>query len=69
MERRRDLGDGRALLVHITEAGRRIGRSRHDGRTRRPELLPARVPPGRCGENAEELPALTCLADLAQHRP
>ncbi|MET7720168.1 hypothetical protein [Streptomyces mirabilis] len=69
MERRPDPSDGRALLVHIIEAARRIGRTRHDGRTPRLELLLARVPPERCRKVAEEPAALTRLADLAQHRP
>ncbi|MER5662440.1 hypothetical protein [Streptomyces mirabilis] len=69
MERRPDPSDRRAVLVRVTEAGRRIGRSRHDDRTRRPEPLLARSTPERCREIADAMPALTRLAELAQHRP
>ncbi|GHD64773.1 hypothetical protein GCM10010317_063610 [Streptomyces mirabilis] len=53
---RSDPSDGRAVLVRITEAGRRIGRSRHDDRTRRLEPLLARSTPLRRRETADALP-------------
>ncbi|MEV0108493.1 MarR family transcriptional regulator [Nocardia sp. NPDC050799] len=32
--RRRDPGDGRAVIVHLTDAGRQVRRTRHDDRVR-----------------------------------
>ncbi|MEU0816651.1 hypothetical protein [Streptomyces mirabilis] len=69
VERRPDPSDGRALLVHITEAARRIGRSPHDGRPPVWNCSSPGSPPERCRKVAEEPAALTRLADLAQHRP
>lgn len=69
VERRPDPSDGRAVLVHITEAGRRIGRSRHDDRTRHLMPLLARLAPGQRRTIADALPALTRLAELGQDRP
>ncbi|MGW0767021.1 MarR family winged helix-turn-helix transcriptional regulator [Streptomyces sp. NPDC002676] len=64
VERRRDPTDGRAVLVHITEEGRRIGRSRHDDRTR--QLRP--LLDGLTREEREALaaavPVLSRLAEL-----
>ncbi|MET7339188.1 MarR family transcriptional regulator [Nonomuraea sp. NPDC005650] len=64
VERRPDPSDGRAVLVHITEAGRRIGRSRHDDRTRRLASLIARLTAEQRRVIAHALPALTGLAEL-----
>ncbi|MFI1886805.1 MarR family winged helix-turn-helix transcriptional regulator [Streptomyces jumonjinensis] len=66
VERRPDPGDGRAVLVHITEAGRRIGRSRRRDRTRQLAPLLARLTPGERQAITRALPALTRLADLGQ---
>lgn len=57
VERRPDPSDGRAVLVHITEAGLRIGRSRHDDRTRRLVPLLARLAPEQRRAIADALPA------------
>jgi DNA-binding MarR family transcriptional regulator len=66
VERRPDPTDRRAVLVHITEAGRRIGRSRHDGRTRHLVPLIARLAPEQRQTIADALPALTRLAELGR---
>src|SRR5262249_29361367 len=64
VERRPDPTDGRATLVHITEAGRQIGRSRLDDRTRRLLPLVARLTPEEQRAITEALPALARLAEL-----
>lgn len=69
VERRPDPTDGRAVLVHITEAGRRIGRSRRDDRTRHLAPLVARLTPEQRRAIAAALPALTRLAELGHERP
>ncbi|MFD7668337.1 MarR family winged helix-turn-helix transcriptional regulator [Streptomyces sp. NPDC059788] len=69
VERRPDPSDGRAVLVRITEAGRRVGRSRHADRTRHLEPLVARLTSGQRQAIAEALPALTRLAELGRARP
>ncbi|WP_307805698.1 MarR family winged helix-turn-helix transcriptional regulator [Streptomyces chrestomyceticus] len=69
VERRPDPSDGRAVLVRITEAGRRIGRSRHTHRTRHLEPLVAQLTSGQRRALADALPALTRLAELGRHRP
>ncbi|WP_246113452.1 MarR family winged helix-turn-helix transcriptional regulator [Streptomyces montanus] len=66
VERRPDPEDGRAVLVHITEAGRRIGRSRHDDRTRHLIPLIAQLTPEERQVIADALPALTRLAELGR---
>nr|WP_311132526.1 MarR family transcriptional regulator [Nonomuraea gerenzanensis] len=66
VERRPDPSDGRAVLVHITEAGRLIGRSRHEDRTRHLVPLVARLTAGQRRAIAAALPALTRLAELGQ---
>ncbi|MFD9903313.1 MarR family winged helix-turn-helix transcriptional regulator [Streptomyces sp. NPDC059063] len=68
VERRPDPSDGRAVLVHITEAGRRIGRSRHDDRTRHLVPLVAQLTPEEQQSIAAALPALTRLAELGRAR-
>ncbi|MEW9532560.1 MarR family winged helix-turn-helix transcriptional regulator [Microbispora sp. NPDC049125] len=65
LERRPDPTDGRAVLVHITEAGRRIMRARRDDRTRRISPLVARLAPDQRRALAAALPALSRLAELA----
>lgn len=67
VERRPDPSDGRAVLVHITEAGRRIGRSRHDDRTRHLVPLVAQLTAEQRRAIANALPALTRLAELGRH--
>jgi DNA-binding MarR family transcriptional regulator len=69
VERRPDPDDGRAVLVHITEAGRRIGRSRHADRTRHLTPLLARLTAEQRRAIADALPALTRLAELGRARP
>jgi DNA-binding MarR family transcriptional regulator len=66
VERRPDPSDGRAVLIHITEAGRRIGRSRHDDRTRRLVPLIAQLTPEQRQAIAAALPALARLAELGR---
>lgn len=69
VERRPDPTDGRAVLVHLTEAGRRIGRSRRDDRTRHLLPLVAQLTPGQRRAIAAALPALTRLAELGSGQP
>jgi DNA-binding MarR family transcriptional regulator len=69
VERRPDPSDGRAVLVHITEAGRQIGRSRHDDRTRHLAPLIARLTPEQRQAITDALPALTRLAELGRGLP
>ncbi|MEI5101035.1 MarR family transcriptional regulator [Streptomyces sp. PmtG] len=66
VERHPDPSDGRAVLVHITEEGRRVGRSRHEDRTRHLEPLVARLTPEERDALARALPALTRLAELGR---
>ncbi|MDT0345357.1 MarR family winged helix-turn-helix transcriptional regulator [Streptomyces litchfieldiae] len=66
VERRPDPSDGRAVLVHITEAGRRIGRSRHADRTRHLVPLLARLTAEERQAIARALPALSRLAELGR---
>ncbi|NUW31778.1 MarR family transcriptional regulator [Nonomuraea sp. SMC257] len=66
VERRPDPRDGRAVLVHITEAGRRIGRARHDDRTRHLLPLVAQLTPEQRRAIAQALPALGRLAELGR---
>ncbi|WP_433517664.1 MarR family winged helix-turn-helix transcriptional regulator [Nonomuraea sp. CA-143628] len=66
VERRPDPSDRRAVLVHITEAGRQIGRSRHDDRTRHLVPLIAQLTPEQRRAITDALPALTRLAELGQ---
>ncbi|WP_285775839.1 MarR family transcriptional regulator [Microtetraspora sp. NBRC 13810] len=69
VERRPDPSDGRAVLVHITEAGLRVGRSRHDDRTRHLLPLIARLTTEQRQAIAHALPALTRLAELGRSLP
>ncbi|MEL3945452.1 MULTISPECIES: MarR family winged helix-turn-helix transcriptional regulator [Streptomyces] len=68
VERHPDPSDGRAVLVHITEAGRRVGRSRHEDRTRHLAPLIAQLTPEQRQSITEALPALTRLAELGRAR-
>jgi DNA-binding MarR family transcriptional regulator len=66
VERRPDPSDGRAVLVHITEAGRRIGRSRHADRTRHLAPLIAQLTGEQRRAITHALPALARLAELGR---
>ncbi|MBJ6637181.1 MarR family transcriptional regulator [Streptomyces sp. DHE7-1] len=64
VERRPDPTDGRAVLVHMTEGGRRIGQSRQEDRGRHLTPLIAQLTPAERQAIAAALPALTRLAEL-----
>ncbi|MFI9626995.1 MarR family winged helix-turn-helix transcriptional regulator [Streptomyces sp. NPDC052042] len=64
VERHPDPADGRAVLVHITENGRRIGLARHEDRGRHLLPLLAQLSPEERQSIAAALPALTRLAEL-----
>ncbi|MEU7577335.1 MarR family transcriptional regulator [Streptomyces sp. NPDC041068] len=68
VERRPDPSDGRAVLVHITDAGRAIGRARHADRTRHLEPLIEQLTPEQRTALANALPALARLAELGRGR-
>ncbi|WP_308117625.1 MarR family winged helix-turn-helix transcriptional regulator [Streptomyces anatolicus] len=67
VERRPDPTDGRAVLVHITDAGRQVGASRLEDRIRRLVPLVAQLAPEDQRAITEALPALSRLAELG-HR-
>ncbi|MGC0417308.1 MarR family winged helix-turn-helix transcriptional regulator [Embleya sp. AB8] len=69
VERRPDPTDGRAVLVHITEAGRRVGRSRRADRARHLTPLLARLTPEQRAAITEALPVLSRLAELGRNTP
>ncbi|MFI5685556.1 MarR family winged helix-turn-helix transcriptional regulator [Streptomyces sp. NPDC051636] len=64
VERRPDPTDGRAVLVHITDSGRKIGQARHEYRSRHLIPLIGRLTPAERQAIAAALPALTRLAEL-----
>ncbi|WP_131742638.1 MarR family winged helix-turn-helix transcriptional regulator [Actinomadura roseirufa] len=66
VERRPDPRDGRAVLVHITEEGRRIVRARRDDRARHLVPLIARLSAEQRRAIAGALPALGQLAELGR---
>ncbi|MEU5578850.1 MarR family transcriptional regulator [Streptomyces huasconensis] len=66
VERRPDPADGRAVLVHITDAGRQVGASRLEDRTRRLVPLVAQLAPEDQRAITEALPALSRLAELGR---
>ncbi len=66
VERRPDPSDGRAVLVHITEAGREIGRSRRADRSRHLRPLVERLTDEERRAITAALPALTRLAELGR---
>ncbi|UGQ12606.1 MarR family transcriptional regulator [Yinghuangia sp. ASG 101] len=66
VERRPDPRDGRAVLVHITDDGRAIGRSRHNDRARHLAPLIARLTPEQRRAITDALPALTRVAELGR---
>jgi DNA-binding MarR family transcriptional regulator len=63
-----DPRDGRAVLVHITEAGRQVVRDRHDDRARKLTPLLDLLTPAQRRAIAGALPALTRLAELGRAR-
>ncbi|WP_063034523.1 MarR family winged helix-turn-helix transcriptional regulator [Nocardia grenadensis] len=62
--RRRDPGDGRAVIVHLTEAGRQVRQTRHDDRVRYLAPMISALSPADSRALAAALPALTRLARL-----
>lgn len=66
VERRPDPDDGRAVQVHITEAGLDIVRTRHRDRTTRLAAIVEQLDPGQRAAIAAALPALLRLAELGQ---
>lgn len=68
VERRPDPADGRAALVHITEAGREIGEARHEDRGRHLHRLVTQLTPEERQAIAAALPALSRLAELGNNQ-
>ncbi|WP_328394979.1 MarR family winged helix-turn-helix transcriptional regulator [Nocardia sp. NBC_00416] len=66
--RRRDPSDGRAVIVHLTDAGRQVRRTRHDDRVRHLTPLVRELSPAHQRALAAALPALTRLAQLERER-
>ena len=64
VERRPDPDDGRAVQVHITQAGLDIVRARHRDRTTRLAAIVEQLDPGQRAAIAAALPALLRLAEL-----
>ncbi|MFE5403076.1 MarR family winged helix-turn-helix transcriptional regulator [Streptomyces sp. NPDC056580] len=64
VRRHPDPADGRAVLVHITDSGRKIGQSRREDRGRHLTPLIAQLTPAERQAIAAALPALTRLAEL-----
>ncbi|MFF4571760.1 MarR family winged helix-turn-helix transcriptional regulator [Streptomyces sp. NPDC001410] len=64
VERRPDPTDGRAVLVHITEEGRKIGQARHKDRARHLRPLIGELTPEEQHTIAAALPVLAHLAEL-----
>ncbi|MGQ4420207.1 MarR family transcriptional regulator [Streptomyces sp. SAS_269] len=64
VERRPDPTDGRAVLVHMTDSGRKIGQSRQEDRGRHLTPLIAQLTSAERQAIAAALPALTRLAEL-----
>ncbi|WP_322724480.1 MarR family winged helix-turn-helix transcriptional regulator [Streptomyces spongiae] len=68
VERRPDPADGRAALIHITEAGREIGEARQEDRGRHLHHLVAQLTPEERQVIAAALPALARLAELGNNQ-
>ncbi len=66
--RRSDPDDGRAVIVHLTEAGRTVRRTRRDERARHLAPMVAELSPAHRRALAAALPALTRLAHLERER-
>ncbi|MFJ9863050.1 MarR family winged helix-turn-helix transcriptional regulator [Streptomyces sp. NPDC101165] len=64
VERRPDPTDGRAVLVHITDEGRKIGQARHEDRARHLRPLIGELTPEEQQTIAAALPVLAHLAEL-----
>ncbi|MGW4435087.1 MarR family winged helix-turn-helix transcriptional regulator [Streptomyces sp. NPDC004596] len=64
VRRHPDPADGRAVLVDITDNGRKIGQSRREDRGRHLAPLIAQLTPAERQAIAAALPALTRLAEL-----
>ena len=65
VERRSDPGDGRVVLVALTEAGSDISRSRHANRVARLAQLVARLDGEGLGAIANAVPLLRRIIELA----
>ncbi|MGA6205352.1 MarR family winged helix-turn-helix transcriptional regulator [Nocardia testacea] len=68
VRRRRDPADGRAVIVHLTEAGRQVRATRHEDRVRYLAPMVAELSPAHRRALAAALPALTRLARLERER-
>ena len=68
VERRPDPADGRASLVHLTEAGREIGEARREDRSRHLHHLVVQLTPEERQAIAAALPALARLAELGNNQ-
>jgi DNA-binding MarR family transcriptional regulator len=66
VERRADPSDGRAVLVHITEAGSAVVRGRQTERVTRLTELAERLTPAERSRIQAALPALNRLVELHQ---
>ncbi|WP_369217982.1 MarR family winged helix-turn-helix transcriptional regulator [Streptomyces flavofungini] len=66
VERRSDPSDGRVVLVHITDAGREVGRSRRADRSRHLRPLVEQLPAEQREALTRALPALARLAELGR---
>ncbi|MFJ8476770.1 MarR family winged helix-turn-helix transcriptional regulator [Kitasatospora sp. NPDC094011] len=64
LERRRDPTDGRAVLIHITEEGRRVGQTRNEDRGRHLSPVIAQLTPAERQAIAAALPVLRRIAEL-----
>lgn len=69
VERRPDPSDGRAVLVHLTDDGRQVGRTRHEDRTRHLVPLIGQLTIEQRRALAGALPALARLAELGRAGP
>jgi DNA-binding MarR family transcriptional regulator len=66
--RRRDPGDGRAVIVYLTEAGRQVRRTRHDDRVRYLAPMISELTAAHRQALAAALPALARLTQLERER-
>ncbi|WP_236566767.1 MarR family winged helix-turn-helix transcriptional regulator [Nocardia sp. CY41] len=68
VQRHRDPDDGRAVIVYLTEAGRRVRQTRHDDRVRYLAPMVRDLGPAHRQALAAALPALARLAQLHRER-